>query len=683
MSSISIYSSTPRTEFRGVKDESGAVIEMPVASKPIILPLFFGLTAWGEENRARFVNAGGVRVLYGGEVLDSDSKFFTHQSVFMNTAFTAGGSAMFLRLVDPAAKQASIRFTADMVADELPEYERNPDGTYRLSNLGEKIPTGEVFNGYRIQIRKLEVPEGDYRQANVSEGNMISDSTGATSDNYPIMDAMARFRGAHGNNLGLRLIAPTVNSLEPLNESTAKRVGSRIYRMQQVMRTASMSAPAIVKSKDDRTTIDFCWDRDARDTDTNTNYGVDKVIINGFEGKTPETFVGWGNMERVHVYNKHIDVLLNKLLEKELELGAVGLEANQINFLTGVDIHGVPYKGFVVEGPEEGGILLTENSAHYFMGGDDGEVSTAKYHELVSTMNATLNDFHVPLYDIAAYPYSVIIDSGFPLPIAMSFTAFHDLRPDISIWTCTQDVSEPINTPSLDSSIGVALKSRLRASQESGEFGTKALRYFTQANAGYLIGSTYDGLVPYLEDTLRKVVLYMGAGNGEMDSTQPFGRGSLNEISRFRDHNVVSRKITSRNADWSNGLNYAESFDIDRQFVPAYQSMYETQNSVLSSFITMLIINNLTRIGHEVWRNWTGDDKLTDEEFFKAVEDDYIARTTDKYDGRTKIIPRAYKTKLDDDLGFSYHLDVDAGFENMRTVQHLAIIARRRRDMED
>lgn len=683
MSTISVYSSTPRTVFRGVKDDSGAVVEMPVASKPIVLPLFFGLTAWGEENRARFVNAGGIRVLYGNEILDSDSKFFTHQSVFMNTTFEAGGSAMFLRLVDPAAKQASIRFTVDMVADKLTEYERNPDGTYRLSNLGEKIPTGETYDGYRIQIRKLEVPDGNYRQANISEGNMISDDTGATSNNYPLMDAMARFRGEHGNNLGLRLIAPTVNSLEPLNESTANRVGSRIYRMQQVMRTASMSAPIIVKSKDDRTSIDFCWDRDARDVDTNTNYGADKVLINGFEGKTPETFVGWGNMERIHVYNNHIDTLLELLKTKEEELGAVNLDAKSINFLTGVDIHGVPYKGFVVEGPEDGGILLTENSAHYFMGGDDGEVSVDKYHELVKTMNENLEDFHVPLYDIAAYPYSLVLDSGFPLPIAMSFTAFHDIRPDVSIWTCTQDTSEPINTPTLDSSIGVALKSRLRASQESGEFGTKALRYFCQANAGYLIGSTHDLLVPYLEDTLRKAVAYMGAGDGKMNSTQPFGRGSLNEISRFRDHNVVSRKITSRNADWNNGINYAESFDIDKQFVAAYQSMYETQNSVLSSLITMLIINNLTRIGHEVWRNWTGDDKLTDEEFFKEVEDDFIARTTDAYDGRTKIIPRAYKTKLDDDLGFSYHLDVDAGFENMKTVQHLAIIARRRRDMED
>lgn len=686
MSSISVYSSTPRTVFRGVKDGSATVINMSVPDLPIHLPLFASLAPWGEENKARFVNAAGLELLYGSAVLDVNSPFYTHQSAFIQTNFEAGASAMFLRLVSPEAKQASIRFGIDIVADKLVEYERNDDGSFKLDAEGDKKPTGDTYDGFRVQIRKVEVPtlgsQFDFGLGAVSDGNMLSEDDGSTSEFYPFFDATARFRGAHGNNLGLRFVAPTVASTDPANENTANRVGSFLYRIQQTQRSNEFSTPMIVMTPDGRNYLDFSFKPNAKDINTNTVYDARKVIINGFEGKTPETFAGWGNMERIHTYDNHLQTVLELLATAEEGITGDAIDPNMINFMTGVDINGIPYQSFVVEGPEEGGLMITENSTHYFLGGDDGEVSNAKYNELVSDMLDNLAGFQVPLYDIAAYPFSSMWDSGFPLDVKQKFTAMHNLRPDVAIFSCTQDILEPLNKASMDSSIGIAIKSKFRAQQESSEFGTKALRFFCQTGAGYLLNSEYDGIVPMLEDTLSKVANYMGAGNGEMSVAQAFGRGSQNTITRYRDHNVVTRPDGARNTDWSNGLTYSESFDIDRLFVAGYQSMYEQQNSVLASMISMIILCNLTRTGHVVWRNFTGDSQLTDEEFFAAVEQDFIDRTEGKFDGRAKIVPRAYKTKLDDDLGFSYHLDVDAGFENMRTVQHLAIIARRRRDME-
>lgn len=687
MSSVSVYSSMPRTAFRGINDGSTVAIEMPVASYPIHLPLFVGLAPWGEDTKARYVNAGGLELLYGPEVTDPNSEFFTHQSQFLRSNLTAGAPAMFLRLVPEDARQASARFGIDIVADDLPEYERDLDGRFVLDNSGAKIPTGGTIQGYRVQIRKVEVSvngamESTFGLAGMSEGNLISDRDGSTSSFYPFMDAMARFKGARGNNLGIRFIAPTTSSVEPADENMAARVGSFLYRIQQVQRSNSSSTPAVVPSVDGRTYLDISFKAGAKDVQTNTMYDARKVIINGFEGKTPETFRRWGNMERIHVYGNHLKTVLDMLAAAESTVTGNQVNPDMINFLTGADVNGIPYHSFVVEGPAEGGLLMTENSSHYFVGGADGTLGNDALNTMVLDMMENLQTYKVPLHDIAAYPFSSFWDSGFPLDVKLSLAALHNLRPDVMVATCPQDVTERLNTPAQDSSIAIALRSRFRAQTESTEFGTKACRFFCQANAGYLVGSDYDGLVPFLEDTMIKVAEYMGAGNGIMNSSNAFGRGSQNVISRYRDHNAVSRDETARNSDWSNGLTYAESFDIDRLFVAGYQSMYETQNSVLHSLINVLIINNITRLGHIVWRNWSGDSQLTDEEFFAAVEQNMIDLTEDRYDNRAKVIPRAYKTQLDNDLGFSYHLDVDAGFEVMRTVQHLAIIARRRRDME-
>lgn len=686
MANVSVYSSMPRTIFRGIKDDSAVVISMPVSSLPIHLPLFLGLAPWGEENKARFVNAAGVSMLYGSDVLNPKTPFFTHQSQLMRSNFEGGASALFLRLVSDEAKQGSMRFGIDVVADQIPEYDRNMDGTLRRDAAGNKIPTGAMIAGHRLQLRKIEVPvfagESNFGLGAPSEGSMISGDTGATSTFTPFLDGLARFRGKRAENLGIRLSAPTVASAEPANDAAAARMGTFLYRIQQVQRATTMSTPTVVQTWDGRNAVDFSFTANAEDPATNVVYDINKTAIKAFEGDTPDTFTGWGHFARLHGYSDQLLSVLTQLAEAESAYTGETIDPNTINFLTGVDVNGVPYHTFVVEGPELGGMLFTENSTHYFEGGADGVVSNQEYNKLVDAVLSGLDAFHVPLYDIAAYPFNGVWDSGFPLSTKLKFTAFHNLRPDVIVHACTQDVLERLNSPTEDTSIGVALRSAFRAQQESAEFGTKAMRFFCQMNAGKLVNSDYDGIVPFLEDTMKRVAQYAGAGSGEMNPAYAFGRGSQNVITRFKDHNVISRPPAARNVDWSNGITYAEMFDIgDRIFVAGYQSMYENQTSVCHSYLNVLILNNLTRIGHIVWRNWTGDSKLTPDEFAEAVEQNVLDLARDKYDGRAEIRPRCTYDKLAQDLGHLWDLAIEAGLENMRTVERLAIIARRRRDM--
>lgn len=680
--SVSVYQSLPRVNFRGVQDESTVNLAMPVESLGIRLPLFFTLAPWGDEAAARYVDASGAKLLYGDEILNPKSAFFTHQNVFLRSNFTGGAKALVQRVVPEDAKQGSGRLALDMVADELPVYERNPDGSFKLDALGAKIDTGTKVDGYRLQWRMVEIPTAEdsaFGVGDASDGTMVSVKDGTVSTLTPIMDMLARFRGA--KNVGFRLIAPTAGSNEPADVDQNERLGTFLYRFQEVQRSSANSTSTLKRTLMGESYVPFSFKEGVVDLTTNVLYSAGDVINQAYESTDPTAFTGYGNFERMHFYTAGMEAILATLAAAEaVASGEAVQEAHLLNILTGVDANGIPYNSFVVEGPSKGGLMFGELTNHYLLGGSDGTLGTASYNTLINDMLDGLEESEIPYASIARMPFDSVWDSGFPMATKLKFAKFHGLRPDVFIHVCTQDVSQPINTPSQDSSIGITLRSTFRAMQESSEFGTKALRFAVFSCAGYLINDDYTGLVPFLEWMCLKGAEYMGAENGEMNSTYAFGRGEQNVVTRYRTHNAGTKPENAKNADWNNGVNFPEWYDMSRLFYAGIQSIYENHTSILHSYFNTQIACNLTRIGHVVWREMSGDDQLTDDEFLDAVNARVVAKTTGRYDGRVDITSNAYYNALDEALSFSWHLNIGMAGENIRTVENLAIISQRRRN---
>jgi len=682
--SVSTYSSLPRTQFRGIKDESAVNLVMPGESLPIRVPLFFTLAAWGETDKARYVDGDGQELLYGKELTNPRSKFFTHQSQFIRSHFAAGGKALLQRIVPADAKRATARLSLDMVADELPVFERNADGTFKLDAQGAKIVVvGETVQGFRLQWKMVEIPANGFGVGVAGEGGLVSGDDGAISVLSPVLDITGRHIGEKGKNLGFRLSAPTVNTVDPADADLSENLGTFLYRIQMIERSNAQSTARLISNLDGGNYVDFSLKKGAVDLSTDIEYYGAKNIIRSYETSDMSQFTGFGNFEKLNIYDANIAGILTQLKDaEEAHTGDEIADAHLINILTGVDVHGVPYNTFVVEGPQAGGLLFTETSNHFLQGGSDGTIGVAEYNALVDTVLSSIDDAAFPFADIARMPYDSVWDSGFPVDTKLKFANFHAIRPDVYIHACTQDVLKPLNSAAADSSIGVTLRSHFRASQESAEFGTKACRYAVVMSAGRLINDNYDGLVPFLEWLLIKGAEYMSAADGSMNSDFAFGRGEQNIVTRYRDHNAGTKLVGARKNDWDNGLNYAEWFDMSRLFYAGIQSIYETHTSVLHGYLNTQIACNLTRIGHIVWREMSGDSQLTDEEFLDAVTDKVTERTTGKYDGRVTITPNAYYNALDEALGFSWHLDIGMAGDNIRTVQNLAVIAQRRRNEE-
>lgn len=683
--SVSTYSSLPRTVFRGIKDETAINLVLPGESLPIRVPLFFTLASWGESDVARYVDGDGQKLLYGSEMVNPRSKFFTHQSQFIRSHFAAGGKALLKRLTPSNAKRASARLALDYVEDDIPAYERNLDGTYKLGSNGQPVViAGETVPGFRLKWKLVEVPADQFGQGTTAAGSLVSSKAGKISELVPLNDINARHVGERGKNIGFRLSAPTINSVDPADADLQETLGAFMYRIQMVERTDAKSTARLIPNLDGSSYTPFSLKKGAVDIANDVEYYGPKNITRAYESSDMSAFTGFGNFEKFFVYDANLAAVLAKLkTAEEAHTGEEIADAQLLNILTGVDVNGAPYHSFVIEGAAKGGLTFSETSNLFLVGGSDGTITADTFNTLVDTELSGLADTTFPYADIARMPYDSVWDSGFPVTTKLKFSGFHSIRPDVHIHACTQDVLKPLNSATADSSIGVTLRSHYRASQESAEFGTKACRYTVVMSAGKLINDNYDGYVPFLEWLLIKGAEYMSAADGSMNSDFAFGRGEQNIVTRYRDHNAGTKLVGARKNDWDNGLNFAEWFDMSRLFYAGIQSIHEVHTSILHGYLNVCIACNLTRIGHIVWREMSGDSQLTDDEFLQAVNDKVTERTAGKYDGRVDITPNAYYNAQDEQLGYSWHLDIGMAGDNIRTVQNLAVIAQRRRNMTE
>lgn len=689
--SVSPNSSLPRTNFRGIRPEEAASVPIDIESLPQRLPLFFTFAPWGETDKARMVSGSTLSRFFGDNVLNPLGAYYSHQSYFIGEQFRGAGQALIQRLDLPDAKQASSRLSIDVVLDDIPQYERNADGSFRRDSVtGEKIPTGTSLPGIRIQHRQIEIPvdtvtgESTFGRGSEEQGTMTSAASGDVSRLIPYLDTLARFKGKRGDNEGFRLSAPTRTSRIAADDELNERLGAFVYRIQCIQRASSNARPTVQQTLLGSQQRDFTFTADAIDDETGTIYDAQRAILESYETDNPEQFLRYGVFEDIHVYSELLSSVLAEMAALETAHTGTEISGDQINFLTGTDVNGVPYYTIVVEGPTQGGLVMGDTTNLYFKGGADGEMSDEIFNELVTDIVTNLENSEVPYHDIAALPYDSVWDSGFPIETKRLFANFHNLRPDVHVHACTQDVLLPTNTPEQDTSVMILLRSHYRSMLESEEFGTGAVRFTVCGNAGIRIGDAYRKQTPYLAYLCYLGALYMGAGDGAMVARNSFGKGSDNVLPAYRKHNAFTKSWIGMQTDWDNGMNFAQTYDMNRQSWMGLRSMYEDMNSVLSTYINVCIACNLTRIGHIVWRMWSGDSKLSDELFLQRVQEEVTRLTHEKYDDRAVITPRAYRRAVDVSARkFMWHLDIEMAVDAGRTVQNLAIIAQDRRSAND
>lgn len=688
-----ITSSTPHISFKGTRDVSGNRAQGAPEVLPFHRPLHFFYSAKGPLT-ATFYDTAKFAEVYGSEVLDVNSEFATHVTPFLNEAMAAVARFMSIRVI-PAdmPNKSNLGVSIDYIEGPVPLYERNEDGSYKLAVDGTKIPTGDTVPGIIAKYVVAEVGVDDdgvtlLGKRKVEEGSMVEGAV--KSKLMPFFDLEALDYG-DGTKIGFRLYAPTTASQLTADPDYNEQVGAYCYRFSLLTRADELSSPAIEQSVWGEASTLISFGENILDkTGSGKLLDFAEIVPGRWTDDSLDTLQR-PLVSEPHVYQENIATLLTRIqtLEASYQTVEPGVEnIHKINFISGVTVENVPYYTYMVQGVLDGSASFTTNSTHYLKGGGTGTMSNATFNEAVRKILADFDGTY-RLSNIARYPFNAFWDSGFSMDVKLLIPKIQSERQDSWIAIATQDISEPDNDPEKDEAIATGLITRLQQYPDSVDFNTPPFRGLIAGHSAQWMGSNRKVRTPLLLDLYRKYCNWGGDSSGRaMEDNAPDNGQSPNG-----DNRVVTRvkKITNldmifrvRRRLWQAGIVYVEDYDTSSQFYSGIQSFYPDQTSVLKSAAVGLCVANINRYAWEVWRAFTGNQNLRDDQLIERSEKLITARTTENISsGRMVAQHHCELTRLDAENGYSWTLRSDIGVSGMRTVLNASIVAYRREELED
>ena len=762
-----IINAAPMSIMLGTQDLSISALPSVPEVLPTHLPKIYSYAQKGPTT-PQLVSGADMTNMYGSDTFDLRKAYATHATVLADLINAKGNAIMFQR-VQPADANppASISLYLDVLPTQVPVYARNADGSYQVDVNNNPVPVSPATTvaGYSCMWVAKAVKydnQGNslFGQAEPVPGIQTDSLTSTQSVQYPIMDLTVSSFGAYGNNIALRMWAPTVKSTTPINPSLISNSQCYPFRMACVSRPDTITTPSVVSDNNDEQFVNVVFKANVIDTSTDTLVNVNDVFINAYQmlgvpGYAPK-FGPFGNL---HTYDDQIDSLLKEFYAAELpyinshsDIIGIANEEYVFNMISGVASSGAPYTSFVITGGSVGSVFLTENTNIYATGGSDGTMgeattlnistvtgsiagnmltitagSTAKLAsgQLISGSNITPGttlisgsgnswvvsptqsvsstsisvtvpgfaslvaqeiagyaDMNSPLQDSATYPESIFYDSGFPLATKYALANFIAVRKDTAVVLCTHDVTGPVLTASAESSLAIALRTRLQMYPESDFFGTSTMRAMIVGRSGKLMNSQYTKPLPLVLEIATKAAAYMGAGNGSWKSGLGFDSSPGNQVTMFSNVNVTFTPAAVRNKDWANGLVWVDAFDRRNLYFPALKTIYDNDTSVLNSFFTMMAIVELEKVGERARREFSGESTLTDAQLIQQVNKFVNDRTSGRFDSRFVIRPNTYFTSADVMRGYSWTLAIQIYAPNMRTVATISVQSYRIGDLK-
>lgn len=690
-----IVNAAPMTIMQGVQDKSTRALVAEAEVLPQHLPKVYLYTQKGPQE-PQLVVGGTLTQMYGVDSFDLRKPWATHQTVLAQL-LNAKGNALMVERMKPsdAALPASIRLSLDVLALQVDEYERNSDGSFKLDTDGAKIPTGTKIAGYQVKWVAEAIgvnTDGDdtFGIATQSAGDQTDTSSSTQSVRYPILDLRVPHFGAYGNNLGLRLWAPTQLSSSPVDTRVLSNEKVYPFRLACVGRSDVLSTPKVVETQQAEQFINFCLKPDVIDRNTDAELYMGDVFLQAYQDldsvdKPPQ----WGPFGSMHLYQANLDDLLAQfyaaekpLIDAFSDFDGLDGEEYRFNLVSGVSSQNVPYHSYQVVTGAANSVRLSETATIWADGGSDGTMSEELFAGLVADAVAAYADGNSIYQDTARYPESIIYDSGFPLDTKYALCSFIAVRKDTAVVLSTHDVLGLPLTASEESSLAVALRTRLQMYPESEYFGTHTMRGMIVGRSGNLIGSQYKKRLPLTLEIAAKAADYMGASNGRWKSGFSFDRAPQSEVSMFNNVNVTFTPATARNKDWDNGLVWVESFGRRSLYFPALKTVYDNDTSVLNSFFTMMACVELEKVGDRARRQFSGADDLTNEQLVERVNEFITQNTTGRFDDRYVIIPDTYFTAADQARGYSWSTKIKLYSPSMKTVGTLSIEAYRIEDLQ-
>ncbi|WP_257291504.1 hypothetical protein, partial [Endozoicomonas sp. ONNA1] len=413
----------------------------------------------------------------------------------------------------------------------------------------------------------------------------------------------------------------------------------------------------------------------------------DKVLVDAYQNMDASTGLPpkYGPVGKVHFYEETYNALMALLLSAEQNadnLVSGNMVPDQVNPVSAMYNDGVPYHAIEVMSEQPGNITLGEKLNHFFIGGEDGTLSVEKYEEGVARiMQSGYQDPMDPLENMATHPFSMIWDCGFTIDTKKELCRVLGHRKDVGVVLSTHvDGEESLNWVE-EEALGNQLKNIMAAYPESTYYGTPVARGVVVAGSGTYSGSSWTRPISVTLDLADKVARFAGAGDGKFKADLGFDVPPNNQITLLRDLTNTYKPVTQRIKDWDAGLVWAQSYDRRSNFYPGIQTVYNDDTSIMNSMINMIIEMELQKVCFRVWRDLSGNSKLTTEQFIERSDRLIERNTVGRFDDRVTIIPETYFTEGDEARGYSWSCKIHMYGANMMTVGTFTVVSHRNEDL--
>lgn len=180
---------------------------------------------------AQLVSGGSATRMYSAKTFDVRSKYANHQTLLTNIV-NGNGNAMMIQRMKPedAAPPATLGLALEVLADDVPVYERGDDDSLTLDQDGNPIPTGDMIPGHKTRWVLRELTDNAIGTGQSMAGSLSNAGDTAQSTIYPIADLQVADFGSHGNLkasvFGLR--PPNLRPTPPMKKSSLTKMRSCI-----------------------------------------------------------------------------------------------------------------------------------------------------------------------------------------------------------------------------------------------------------------------------------------------------------------------------------------------------------------------------------------------------------------------------------------------------------------------
>ena len=694
---VDIVNAAPMVIDLGTNDLSASTVSTSSLDFPQHLPKFYIFAEKGPMGPT-YIDFSEVSLtqVYGDLTFDVNEKYYTHQTPFLQTVAAQGNNCVVHRLPGAGAKDvANIALYLDVLPTQVPLYQKNTDGSLKLDGNGAPMPQLDnssqplTVAGYKVAwVTDKTVAElGEYQPGLLTQRAGLQVDGQTQSTQYPIFEFAAADPGEAGLKLAVRLYAALQTDLVPfpsnvLSDSDQYPFYFQLYKVTDS--TTGKTEPVL--NSFGAQSAKFVTKAKGLDPASGAVIDLSKVLNDQYIDLPTSTATGLGY---VKVYDNNLKQLTTEFYDAEKVIADTArdsqintLESNvyAMNILSFVSSNGSPYQAIKLVDLSNS-TRLTKNTNLFLKGATDGTISEALLDTSVAADMENYNSLLHVYNDKVLHPESMVYDSGYTLATKKALLKFISRRKDTFVVLSTQAHDVPSASLADQYSTGIALKTIAELYPESSTFGTGVMRALVFVGSGIIDGSLYTKRVPTTYEVAYKSALMMGAANGAWKGTYLFDRAPNSVLTKLKKLDVTWVPTTTRNTLWSAGLNFCLNYKTNQQFIPAMQTVYENDTSVLNSYFVCVAIAYLNKIQHAAWREFSGSISLTGPQLIEKVNEFIADKVKDKFAGLFVIVPNTQITSYDAARGYSWTSDIKIYANNMETVMTASISAYRMSDL--